>query len=111
MKEKIKKFMEDHQKAITIAGGAAMAFTYGFIGYQIGVNSKAVRGTKLLFEEIGVQRFLEAYEQTHCMYAHVFSPERMVEFKELDKLAKSAIAFDPSHLTDKVVGLFVVTKP
>lgn len=110
MKEKIKKFYEEHQTAFTCAGIGLMAATWGFVGYKVGSAEKTAHVVKKITDDLGIQAFLEAHAMGNNMYGHTFSPERRVAFKELDKLAKSAIAFDASHLEDKVIGMFVVTE-
>lgn len=45
------------------------------------------------------------------MYVRTYAPNNVVKFKDFTKVAQEAIDFDPSHLNDTIVGLFVMTNP
>lgn len=111
MKDKMKKFVEEHKTAIIVIGAGAAALTCGVIGYKVG--QKVTYGDLLRKADSNttLKTITDMYANTRSTYVRTLLPEDGVKFKELGKLAQEAIDFDVSHLEDTVVGMFVMTNP
>ena len=102
----VKKIWEDHKGAICAVGGIALGTGLIFLGgYMCGKDAMLSSFKK----STRIQSVFEGLEHSEMMYSSIFSPEKMKKFKDLGELAKDAIEFDPSHLNDDIVALYVMT--
>lgn len=111
MKEKVKKFVEEH-KAITIGVGiGAAVVTSGIIGHKIGVNKTYEAIRKWINDDKFCELLAGAIDNSKGLFAQTYGPDKIVKFKELGTVAKEAIEFDGSKdfLNDNIVGMFVLT--
>lgn len=111
MKQKVKEFVEEHKKAITVIGAGVALVTSGLVGYKVG--QKVVRSDLLKKADSDqvLKTFYEVYANTRNTYVSTLTSGDGVKFKELGKLAQEAIDLDASHLDDTVIGMFVMTNP
>ena len=110
MKEKIKKFVKEYQTELIIAGLGIATFSYGAFCQRAWTSNRSYVIRKKKYGP-GMDAFLNTYLKTGVMYGHILEEGDGMKFAELCKLAKTAVDFDPTHLNDKILGLFVVTKP
>lgn len=108
---KIKEFVEKNEKAIKIAGAVVVVTASGLIGYKIGKRVEVKRFMNG-FGDKSLKDIVESWWRSGARYVRVLAPdEEVVQFKDLGKLTQEAIDFDPSHLNDEIIGMFIMTNP
>lgn len=102
----VKKIWEDHKGTICAVGGIALGTGLIFLGgYMCGKDAMLSSFKK----STRIKSVFEGLERSNMMYSRTFAPEDLRKFKDLGELAKEAIEFDPSHLSDDIVALYVMT--
>lgn len=102
----VKKIWEDHKGTICAVGGIALGTGLIFLGGYMCGKDAMLRSFK---KSARIQSVFEGIERSDSLYGHILGPKDIKKFKDLGELAKEAIEFDPSHLNDDVVALYVMT--
>lgn len=104
---KVKEFWEEHKGKIETAAIVGGVIANCVIWYKVGRQYEFKRICKAFGGGMGT--VLNAAQNTNNLYVRTIGPDD-VKFKDLGKLAKDAVEFDPSHLEDTIKGVFVFTK-
>lgn len=103
-----KKFWEDHKGTICAVGGIALGSGLIFLGgYMCGKDATL----RWFNRSPRIRSVFEGIERSKMMYSSISGPGKMKKFKDLGELVKEAIEFDPTHLNDDIVALYVMTNP
>lgn len=107
---KVKQFIKEHKMEVAVAvGSAAVVAIYGLTtGYKVG-RQVELDSSIAKFGQ-GAKIVNDAAKASNNLYVNTLDKAKTVKFKDLGELVKQAVDFDPKHLEDDVIGLFVMTK-